>query len=296
MIVGFGWAGAIMAKELTEAGLNVVALERGPHRDTYPDGAYPQVIDELTYNVRKKLFQDLSKSTVTIRHNAAQTAQPYRQLAAFLPGTGTGGAGLHWSGVHFRVDPIELRMRSHYEERYGKNFIPQGMTIQDFGVSYVELEPFFDQAERVFGTSGSAWSIKGKVVGQGGKGNPFAADRSGDFPLPAQKRTYSAQLFAQAAESIGYHPYDLPSANTSGPYTNTYGAQMGPCNFCGYCSGYACYMYSKASPNVNILPVLRQEPKFELRNDAYVLRVNLTDDKKRATGVTYVDALGRENQ
>lgn len=124
-IVGFGWVGAIMAKELTEAGLNVVALERGPMRDTWPDGAYPQVIDELTYNIRRKLFQDLSKSTVTIRHNTSQQAVPYRQLAAFLPGTGVGGAGLHWSGVHFRVDPIELRMRSHYEERYGKNFIPQ---------------------------------------------------------------------------------------------------------------------------------------------------------------------------
>ncbi|WP_313697802.1 GMC family oxidoreductase [Pantoea sp.] len=294
VIVGFGWAGAIMAKELTEAGLNVLALERGPHRDTYPDGSYPQSIDELTYNVRKKLFQDLSKSTVTIRHDASQTAVPYRQLAAFLPGTGTGGAGLHWSGVHFRVDPVELRMRSHYEERYGKNFIPEGMTIQDFGISYDELEPFFDKAEKVFGTSGNAWSIKGKVVGKDKGGNPFAPDRSDNFPLPAQKRTYSAQLFAQAAESVGYHPYDLPSANTSGPYTNTYGAQMGPCNFCGYCSGYACYMYSKASPNVNILPALRQEPKFELRNNSYVLRVNLSDDKTRATGVTYVDGQGRE--
>ncbi len=123
-IVGFGWVGAIMAKELTEAGLNVVALERGPMRDTWPDGAYPQVIDELTYNIRRKLFQDLSKSTVTIRHNTSQQAVPYRQLAAFLPGTGVGGAGLHWSGVHFRVDPIELRMRSHYEERYGKTSSP----------------------------------------------------------------------------------------------------------------------------------------------------------------------------
>ena len=54
-------------------------------RDTYPDGSYPQVIDELTYNIRRKLFQDLSKSTVTIRHNSSQTAVPYRQLAAFLP-------------------------------------------------------------------------------------------------------------------------------------------------------------------------------------------------------------------
>ncbi len=154
VIVGFGWTGAIMAKELTEAGLHVVALERGPMQDTYPDGNYPQVIDELTYSVRKKLFQDVSKETVTIRHSVNDIALPNRQLGAFLPGNGVGGAGLHWSGVHFRVDPIELRMRSHYEERYGKNFIPKDMTIQDFGVSYEELEPFFDYAEKVFGTSG----------------------------------------------------------------------------------------------------------------------------------------------
>ncbi len=158
-------------------------------RHTRPDGAYPQVIDELTYNIRRKLFQDLSKSTVTIRHNTSQQAVPYRQLAAFLPGTGVGGAGLHWSGVHFRVDPIELRMRSHYEERYGKNFIPRDMIIQDFGVTYDELEPFFDKAEKVFGTSGTARSIKGKVVGKGRGGNAFAPDRSDDFRCRRRKNT-----------------------------------------------------------------------------------------------------------
>lgn len=294
VLVGFGWTGAIMAKELTEAGLRVVALERGPAHDSYPLGSYPQSMDELSYNTRRKIFQDLSKGTVSFRHNAEQAAVPYRQLSVFLPGTGTGGAGLHWSGVHFRVDPVELRLRSHYEERYGKNFIPEGMSIQDFGLSYKELEPFFDKAEKVFGTSGTAWSVKGKIVGKGKGGNPFAPDRSSDFPLPAQKRTYSAQLFYKAAEAAGMHPYDLPSANTSQTYTNPYGAQMGPCNFCGFCSGYACYMYSKASPNVNILPALRQEPGFELRNDSWVLRVNLSADKKTATGVTYVDAQGKE--
>ncbi len=254
MIVGFGWTGAILAKELTEAGLNVVALERGEYRDTYPDGAYPNTLDELTYNIRKKLFLDLSKTTVSIRHAPGDTALPYRQLAAFLPGEGVGGAGLHWSGVHFRIMPEELRLRSHYEERYGKKFIPEGMTIQDYGVSYDELEPHFDFAEKVFGTSGHAYRVNGKVVGDG---NVFEADRSDDFPLPAQLNTYSAQRFFDAAKSLGLHPYRLPSANTSGPYTNPYGVQMGPCNFCGFCSGYACYMYSKASPNLNILPALQ---------------------------------------
>ncbi len=203
VIVGFGWAGAIMAKELTEAGLQVLALERGPARDTYPDGVYPQTMDELTYNSRKKLFMDISRETVTLRHSVNDVAVPYRQFGAFLPGTGTGGAGLHWSGVHFRVDPVELRLRSHYEERYGKRFIPEGMTIQDFGVSYEELEPYFDFAEKVFGTSGTAWSIKGQVVGRDKGGNPFAADRSSDFPLAAQKNTVSAQLFEKAAREIG---------------------------------------------------------------------------------------------
>ncbi|WP_168787430.1 GMC family oxidoreductase [Paraburkholderia aromaticivorans] len=291
VIVGFGWTGAILAKELTEAGLKVVALERGEYRDTYPDGAYPNTIDELTYSIRKKLYQDLSKSTVTVRHGLTDTALPYRQLAAFLPGEGVGGAGLHWSGVHFRITEPELRLRSHYTERYGASFIPPEMTVQDYGITYDELEPHFDFAEKVFGTSGQAYKVKGQIVGDG---NVFAPSRSDHFPLPPLENVYSADRFRQAALSLGLHPYRLPAANASGPYTNQYGVQMGPCNFCGYCSGYACYMYSKASPNLNILPALRQTPLFELRPKCNVLRVNLDDTRHRATGVTYLDAQGRD--
>ena len=38
---------------------------------------------------------------------------------------------------------------------------PDGMTIQDFGVSYEELEPYFDQFERVCDTSGKAGNLNG---------------------------------------------------------------------------------------------------------------------------------------
>ena len=291
VVIGAGWGGSILAKEMIEAGLRVVMLERGPERSTKVDGAYPGSIDELEGAVRFKLFQDLSRNTVTIRHDVGGTALPYRRLAAFLPGEGVGGGGLHWSGVHWRVYPEELRLRSHYEERYGKAFIPEGMTIQDYGVTYEELEPFFDKAEKVFGTAGEAYTVGGKVVG---KGNPFAPDRSQPFPLPALKDVYSAQLFGKAAAEVGLHPFSMPAANASQPYTNPYGAQLGPCNFCGYCSDYACYMSSKASPNLNILPVLRMDPKFELRTRAQVLRINTDSTGKRATGVTYIDAHGEE--
>ena len=47
VIVGLGWTGSILAMELAEAGLQVLALERGEDRDTVPDFAYPKMIDEL---------------------------------------------------------------------------------------------------------------------------------------------------------------------------------------------------------------------------------------------------------
>ena len=37
VIMGLGWTGSILAQELTSAGLDVLALERGPWRDTASD-------------------------------------------------------------------------------------------------------------------------------------------------------------------------------------------------------------------------------------------------------------------
>lgn len=291
VLVGFGWTGAIMGQELTEAGLHVLALERGPMQDTATEGKYPNVADELAFSVRGKLFQDLSKETVTIRHSVSEQAVPYRQHGSFLMGNGVGGAGLHWNGLHWRAFPEELKIRSHYEERYGKSFIPDGMTIQDFGVTYEELEPYFTQFEDVCGVSGKAGNIKGQKLDAG---NRFEAPRSKEYPLPALKDVHSATLFAKAATELGYKPFPIPASNASGPYTNPYGVRLGPCNFCGFCEHYACYLYSKASPQTTILPVLLRKPNFELRTQSQVIRVNLDSDGKKATGVTYIDPQGRE--
>src|ERR1700693_6573650 len=98
VIIGYGWTGAIMAKTLTDAGLSVVALERGPAQDTAPDFEYPRIIDELKYAVRGKKFQPLTKETVTVRHDIGDVAAPYRRYGSFIFGNGVGGAGGPWSG------------------------------------------------------------------------------------------------------------------------------------------------------------------------------------------------------
>lgn len=291
VLVGFGWTGAIMGMELTAAGLKVLALERGENRDTAPDFAYPRITDELTYGIRGKLFQNLAKETVTVRHKIVDIAVPYRQLGSFLPGDGVGGAGVHWNGQNWRALPDDLRIRSRYEERYGKKFIPKDMQLQDWGVSYAELEPHFDQFEKVCGMAGKAGNLNGVI--QAG-GNPFEGPRANEFPLPPMAALSSALLFDKAARELGYHPFPQASANASRPYTNPYGAQLGPCNFCGFCERYGCYNYSKASPQTTLLPTLLHRTNFELRTRSHVIRVNMSADGKRATGVTYIDAQGNE--
>ncbi|MCB1993897.1 MAG: GMC family oxidoreductase, partial [Geminicoccaceae bacterium] len=154
LLVGFGWTAAILGEELAQAGLEVLALERGQFRDTVPDFAMPQIQDELRYAVRHEMFQEPARQTITFRNNHAQTALPMRRLGSFNPGTGVGGAGVHWNGQHWRFLPSDFRQRSHVEERYGADFIPEGMTIQDWGVTYEELEPHFDRFEYLCGTSG----------------------------------------------------------------------------------------------------------------------------------------------
>ena len=51
VMVGMGWTGAIMAREFTEAGLNVVGLERGQDHIPGNDFMLPNLRDELRYAV-----------------------------------------------------------------------------------------------------------------------------------------------------------------------------------------------------------------------------------------------------
>src|SRR3954468_8588779 len=109
VIMGLGWTGSILAEQLTGAGLNVVAIERGPWRDTAPRFNIGYMQDELRFAIRKGLFLSPAVEAMTMRNNVSQTALPMRDYGSFLPGNGVGGAGGHWKrtplgflGIFFR--------------------------------------------------------------------------------------------------------------------------------------------------------------------------------------------------
>ena len=123
--IGVGWAGTILAKELAKAGLTVVGLERGGDRrqDIFqlPETKY----DQLKYDRRLELFDDLSLSTITARNRTDEVARPMRRHGPFPWGEGLGGGGFHWAGWTWRHTPWDFGIRSHIIERYGERAIPR---------------------------------------------------------------------------------------------------------------------------------------------------------------------------
>jgi gluconate 2-dehydrogenase alpha chain len=291
VIIGLGWTGSILANELTDAGLDVIAIERGPWRAAATDFPPNYAQDELRYRIRHELFLRPDQTTFTFRNRIGQTALPIRSWGAFMPPNGVGGGGVHWNAETWRFLPSDFVLRTHLTQRYGARFLPADMTIQDWGITYEELEPHYDQFEYLCGTSGTAGNLRGRI--QEG-GNPFEGPRSRPYPTPAQPQPFSHTLFAQAARKLGYKPFPQPSGNLSTAYTNPLGVRMGPCTYCGFCEWFGCGNYSKASPQTTILPILVRKPNFSARDLCEVTRINTDSTGRRATGVTFVDSSGEE--
>ena len=79
-IIGLGWTGSILANELTDEGLDVVAIERGPWRDAPTDFPTTFDQDELRYRIRHELFLRPAQLTFTFRNKMSEQALPIRYL------------------------------------------------------------------------------------------------------------------------------------------------------------------------------------------------------------------------
>jgi gluconate 2-dehydrogenase alpha chain len=290
VIVGFGWAGSVMAEELTRAGLNVVAIERGAWRDTSTD--YPPAIDadELRWHTRREMLQAMGTGVTTYRHRSSQTAAPVRDWSAFTIGDNVGGAGTHWAGMSWRFTPWDFQVATRTRERYGAAYL-RDMPIHDWGVTYEEMEPYYDRFERIAGTSGKAGNIGGKI--QPG-GNPFEGPRRRDYPTPALKDTHWMRTYRETTTQMGYSPFPIPAGNLSQAYVNPLGVTMGPCTYCGFCDFHGCGNFSKSSPQACVIPAVMRRPNFTLLTDTEVLHAVKHEDGKTVKGVQFITKDGVE--
>ncbi len=286
VIVGLGWAGGILAAELTRAGLEVIALERGP-RYSREDGDFGDVYDEMDVR-RRRFMQDVRIETWTLRHDESEPALPFRRLGAFTPGNGVGGSSLLYGGHTGRYLPWDFTLRSSLTERYGADVMPEGSTVADWGITYDELAPYYERFEDTVGTASRAGRLRGRTMPGG---NPFEGDRGREFPLPPGPSAFGPQAFADAASRLGLHPFPMPTAAIPQPYTNRFGVSRPACTECGFCAAHPCENGSKGEATSTVLPAAMATGRLRVVENAYAVRV--VHDGRRARGVEYIDSEGR---
>ncbi len=279
VIVGVGAAGAILAAELSRAGMKVVGLERGPRLKT----ADFEPHDELRYFQRQDLRPDVKRQPVTWRTSPRGRARPLPTLSY---GNQAGGGTVHYGSLSWRFHEDDFRARSATIERYGVAAIPEDSSLIDWPLSYGDLEPFYDRAEYELGVSGKAGNLQGKKLDGG---NVFESPHARDYPLPPLQSDQSGIVFEEASRKLGYHPFPSPRAIISEAYRGRPG-----CTYCGFCQAFGCHVGAKSSTLVTKLPEADATGNFKLITGAMCHRIN-SDSGGRATGVSYYGPDGSDN-
>lgn len=274
VIVGLGAAGAVAAYVLTRAGLRVTAIEAGP-RITTEDFRF----DEIRNDVHAHFSQPKAAHEIpTWRNGPDETAVPSPWPILMM--NAVGGTSVHYEAMLFRFTEWVFATRSRIVDRYGEAAIPRGSTVSDWPIGYHDLEPYYAAVESMLGVSGTA----GRVVGRAPDpaGNPFEAERSGPFPMPALRRTGWSTLMAEAATRLGWHPFPAPAGINSEPYDG-----RPACTFCGVCQYNGCYQGSKGSAQLNLIPRAEATGRLRVVTGGRVTRIDVDEDGL-AAGVTYL--------
>ncbi|MBA2714632.1 MAG: gluconate 2-dehydrogenase subunit 3 family protein [Rubrobacteraceae bacterium] len=270
VLVGVGAVGALVAPILTRAGLKVVGLEAGPYRK-----GRDFVPDELrsSYYARGAMGPKFLSETPRWRlREGAPTRDATFTLGRMM--NGVGGSVIHWGGALRRCHPHHFRYLTHVRENFGETVLPEGNTLADWLITYDELEPYYTAVEYLAGVAGA------------GDANPFVP-RSKPYPMPPMRPFRTGEIFREATESMGLHPYPTPVAANSVPYNgfpaNTYTPWSG--------AGFGPPFDDRWYPALTSVPDALATGNFDLKTHCRVVRV-LTDGEGHASGVEYVDAAG----
>lgn len=194
VVVGSGIAGSIVASELSAAGMRVLVLEAGVGADRTLDG-YEQYVsrfyasavkdNQAPYppnpnanmprgtDVRRIFPGEPDTSAYVVKNGPLATDTTYTRVL--------GGTTMHWEAKTPRMLPSDFRMRTQFG--HGR----------DWPISYEELLPFYDAAERELGVSGD-------VDDQAELGVPFSERYR--FPMRGIPLSYLDKTVAAGVDGL----------------------------------------------------------------------------------------------
>jgi gluconate 2-dehydrogenase alpha chain len=273
VVIGMGAAGGVAVLPLARAGLKVAGLEAGSWMKTTDFRA-----DEVHNNIRH-LVTTGNKVNGEIPTFRTGPDKPTRRASAHVMMNAVGGTSIHYFGNSWRFHPWDFKVRSETIRRYGANAIPQGSTLEDWPVTYDDLEPYYDNVEYEIGVSGKAGNIQGKIDPAG---NIFEGPRKRDYPMPPLRDTDFGELLVNAAEKLGWNGHRSPTAINSQPRGG-----RPACGYHGYCELGGCHLNAKNSTAVTTIPAAQKTKNLVLYERAHVTRI-LSDNNGKVTGVQYL--------
>ena len=271
VVVGAGAAGGIVAKELAETGLSVVLLERGKWYSAF-DCRKDDLRNQRTSVLGNAFGPDDERNPrvavdLNGRAHVVRASGPgYSNNAACV-----GGGTQSYGAMAWRYMERDFRMRATYGH-------VAGSTLEDWPISYGDLEPYYEKAEWEIGVSGDD------------SGNPFRAPRHKPPPMPPLAPNREFEILYPAARRLGLHPFHIPMLRNSVAYNG-----RGPCMRCRWCVGFACEVNAKCGTQNTVIPKALATGNCELRTECMARQI-LTDERGRATGVEYFDAHDRVRQ
>ena len=264
VVVGAGAGGGIVAKELSEAGLTVALFERGPWA-SFEDHDHDELISQRTTVLgnafgpddqrHRRLIQASDKSWRIVR-----PSEPGYGNNAACVGSGT----VSYGAMAWRFMPQDFRMRSTYGA-------VEGSTLEDWPLTYDDLEPCYERAEWELGVAGDD------------RQNPFAPPRRKPQPMPPFPYNREGRILLDAGRRLGLHPFPIPMLRNSVAYDG-----RPACISCRSCVGFACEVNAKNGTHNTVIPRALASGNCQLHTNSVVSQVAF-NDHGRATGVHFFD-------
>jgi len=267
VIVGSGAGGAAAALALTKGGASVVLLEAGPRyqptedyrllRSDWETVGFP---DKVPTAGRQSFapMQALSPEHDDLRSwnavdgplapGATRAVWGYHHVVAF------GGSTLRFTGEAHRLHPRAMRMRSDFG------------VAADWPLDFSELEPFYDEAERVMAVAGP------REDGRAPRANPY--------PLPAHPLSYASRALGRGFERLQMSFVANARAAPSEPFDD-----RPACNYCGGCQR-GCTRLDKSSADLTFLRHAEATGRLRVLTEVQALRIVPGSDG-RVRGVEY---------
>ncbi len=270
-IIGSGAGASPVAYELSLAGFKVVVLEKGPYiktKDFYKDELIATRKDLYIPNLKDESHEIVKfdkKNETWVKQSTRETGSD------FWNGNVVGGSSNFMSGYFHRMKPVDFKLKSTYGTIEGAN-------VEDWPISYDDLEPYYTKVEHLIGVSGAV------------KKHPYLEPRSEpEFPFPPLATNVVSELIDKAASELKISTFNTPRAILSKPK-----GDRKSCYYSNYCGSYGCASDAKGSARAALLEDALKTGNLTIIPFAKVFHLQ-TNGKGAITRANYYDREGLKN-